>query len=76
MPELIDQAVGVGMMRPKPYDREAWKALTGEQDGKYLDMLKLADLPESLSRARPEQLSPSELKGYGASPEGLPGPKK
>jgi hypothetical protein len=76
-PLMLDQQlVGPGMMRPTPWKLEEWKNLTGETDGKFVDMIRFAGSPDSLDRAQPEQfvpVEPKELKDYGASVTDLRG---
>ena len=74
--ELIDQQPSGGMMRPQPYNREKWKAFTGETDGKFVEMVKFADSPDpdNLALARAEQFAVASPEGYGASVDKLPVP--
>ncbi|HKB40064.1 MAG TPA: hypothetical protein VKD72_26750, partial [Gemmataceae bacterium] len=77
-PEFIDQPpapTDLKSMRPSPYDRKGWNTFTGE-DAKFLDMVKLSDVPENLARARPSQFVLPELKDYGPTLEKLPTPAK
>jgi len=79
VPWLVDQLpTGVGMMR-KTFDREKWKAFTDEKDGKFLESIKFAELPESdaLADVKPEQfaIADADLKGFGADLSQLPIPQ-
>jgi hypothetical protein len=72
---MIEQQPGqVGMMRPRPYNQEKWKEITGESDGKFLESVKFADPIDavSLGRSRPSQFAvPDLLKEFGANLDNL-----
>jgi hypothetical protein len=78
-PEFIDQPLSpddLKSMKSTPYNREGWKTFTSETDARFLDMVKLSDIPENLARARPSQFVLPELKDYGPTMEKLPTPGK
>jgi hypothetical protein len=72
---LLEQQPGqVGMMRPRLYNQEKWKEITGETDGKFLETIKFADPIDtaSLARSRPSQFAVPDLqKDYGANLDNL-----
>src|SRR5262249_24745801 len=59
-----------GMMRPRLYNQEKWKDLTGESDGRFLEAVKFAEPLEAATRGRtrPSQCTVPDLpKDYGAN---------